>query len=78
MLPSKVRHILCPSLVGYSIVLNRQPCTFISSKVCLLTLIDAERQSLPERNIHDFLFRTLEYSEILTHMNTLNHLNEHS
>ena len=35
----------------YSSVLNRQPCTFISGKVCILTLIEAKRQTLAEISV---------------------------
>jgi hypothetical protein len=31
---------------------NRYVCTFISGKVCLLTLIEAKRQTLPEINVY--------------------------
>ena len=47
----------------YSSVLNRQPCMFISGKVCILTLIEAKRQTLPEINIQGCLFRALEYKD---------------
>ena len=47
----------------YSSVLNRQPCMFISSKVCILTLIEAKRQTLPEINVQGCLFRALEYKD---------------
>ena len=40
---------------------NKQPCTFISSKVCLFTLIKAKRQTLLEKNVQGRLFGTLEY-----------------
>ena len=45
-------------LIEYSSVLNRQPFTFISGKVCLLASIRVKRQTLPEINV---LFRTLVY-----------------
>ena len=38
----------------YSNVPNKRACMFISGKVCLLTLIESNRQSLP-------IFGTLEY-----------------
>ena len=40
---------------------NNRLCTFISGKVCLLTLLEDKRQTLPEINIHERLFGTLEY-----------------
>ena len=45
----------------YSNVPNKRACTFISGKVCLLTLIEPRTQTLPEITVHarlleDFLF----------------------
>ena len=45
----------------YSYVPNKRACTFISGKVCLLTLIEPKRQTLPEINMHACLFGTLKY-----------------
>ena len=53
-------------LQWYSNVPNKRACTFISGKVCLLTLIEPKRQTLPEINVHARLFGTLEYSEKVT------------
>ena len=41
---------------------NKRACTFISGKVCPLTLKEPKRQTLPEINVHARLFGTLEYS----------------
>ena len=46
----------------YSSVPNRHACTFISGKVCLLTLIEDKIQTLPEINVHARLIGTLEYA----------------
>jgi hypothetical protein len=43
---------------------NKRVYTFISSKVCLLTLIEPKRQTLPEINVYARLFSTLEYSPV--------------
>ena len=51
--------MICQQL--YSILPNRRVYTFISSKVCLLTLIETKRQTSPEINIQGHLFRTLKY-----------------
>ena len=45
----------------YSNVPNKRARTFISGKVCLLTLIEPKRQTLPEINAQGLLFGTLEY-----------------
>ena len=47
-------------LYDYSSVLNRRACTFISCKFCLLSSINAKRQTLQEVNVHARLFGTLE------------------
>ena len=44
----------------YSNVPNKRACTFISGKVCPLTLIEPKRQTLLEINMHARLFGTLE------------------
>ena len=43
---------------------NKRACTLISGKVCLLTLIEPKKQTLPEINVHARLFGTLEYIRI--------------
>ena len=48
-------------LVQYSNVPNKPACTFISGKVCLLTLIEPKRQTFLEINVHAGLCGTLEY-----------------
>ena len=61
------RDIPACSLYGiavYSSNLNRQPCQFISSKVCLLISIKGERKTLLEINLQGRLFRTLWHSLI--------------
>ena len=45
---------------GYSNVPNTRVYTFISSKDCLLTLIEPKRQTLLEINVYAHLFGTLE------------------
>ena len=44
----------------YSNVPNKRACTFISGKVCPLTLIEPKRQTLSDINVHARLFGTLE------------------
>ena len=58
----------------YSNVPNKRARTFISGKVCLLTLIEPEWQTLPEINVHARLFGTLEY---LTFYPSLGNLTTH-
>ena len=48
-------------LCMYSILPNRHVCAFISDKVCLLILIEAKRQTLPEINVYTRLFGSIEY-----------------
>ena len=40
---------------------NRRVYTFISGKVCFLTLIEAKRQTLQEINVYTCLFGSIEY-----------------
>ena len=47
----------------YSNVPNKRACTFI---VCLRTLIEPKRQTLPEINLHARLFGILEYAPIIS------------
>ena len=58
----------------YSNVPKKRARTFISGKVCLLTLIEPKRQTLPEINVHALLFGTLEY---LTFYPSLGNLTTH-
>ena len=51
-------------IFSYSNVQNKRACTFISGKVCPLTLIEPKRQTLLEINMHAHLFGTLEYKNI--------------
>ena len=39
---------------------NKHACTFISGNVCLLGSIEIRGQTLPEINVHERLFGTLE------------------
>ena len=52
----------------YSRVQNNWPCMFISGNVCLLTLIEAKRQTLPKINVHGQLFGTLNW--VVNKLNT--------
>jgi len=56
----KKKMVQCSDCSLYSRVPNRSPCAFISGKVCLLTLIEPKRQTLPEINAQGLLFGTLE------------------
>ena len=58
----------------YSNVPKKRARMFISGKVCLLTLIEPKRQTLPEINVHALLFGTLEY---LTFYPSLGNLTTH-
>ena len=49
----------------YSSVPNRRPCTFISGKGCLLASMKVKRQTLPDINVQDRLFGTLEYLDLI-------------
>ena len=52
------------SIYMYSRVPNRSPCAFISGKVCLLTLIEPKRQTLPEISVYTCLFGSIEYMSV--------------
>ena len=62
MLPVKENQLIYGIVpqFNYSSVPNRCACSFISGKVCLLSSIDAKRQTLPEINVQARLFGTLE------------------
>ena len=53
-------------MLEYSNVPNKHACTFISGKVCPLTLIEPKRQTLPGINVHACLFGTLEQVNLPT------------
>ena len=58
--------------LAYSILPNRYVCTFISGKVCLLTLIEAKRQTLPEINVY-MLYRVgNKFSDTLNQLFSVN------
>ena len=43
----------------YSYLSNRRACTLIAGKICLLTLIEAKRQTLPAISVHARLLDVL-------------------
>ena len=52
----------------YSSVPNRSACTFISGKVCLLTLIEDKGQTLPDRMcLHDSIRYTRVGAQYILH-----------